>query len=108
MLKTERYIRLWSLATVAISACLILLSTSCGVRTTHPPTPKLVFVYPPAVYTQLCDKTSFTGSTFGDAVIALQVAQNELNVCASRIEGLIKWQQSSATGDRKPVTTHKN
>ncbi|WP_196062434.1 MULTISPECIES: lytic transglycosylase [unclassified Serratia (in: enterobacteria)] len=47
--------------------------------------------YPPAVYTQLCEKTPFTGTTFVDAVIALQVAQSELDVCASRIEGLIKW-----------------
>lgn len=41
----------------------------------------------PAVYTQLCEKTSFTGSTFGDAVMALQLSQGELDVCASRIEG---------------------
>ncbi|WP_198530677.1 MULTISPECIES: hypothetical protein [unclassified Serratia (in: enterobacteria)] len=50
-------------------------------------------MYPPAVYSQLCEKTPFTGSTFGDAVISLQAAQNELDVCASRIEGLIKWQR---------------
>ncbi|HHQ6565537.1 TPA: Rz1-like lysis system protein LysC [Serratia fonticola] len=91
MLKTERYARRWSLATVAISACLILLSTSCAEKIKPAPGPKVIFVYPPAVYTQLCEKTPFTGSTFGDAVIALRVAQNELDVCASRIEGLINW-----------------
>ncbi|WP_435876688.1 Rz1-like lysis system protein LysC [Serratia fonticola] len=91
-MKTERYIRLWSLATVAISACLILLSTSCGVRTPPPPAaPKLIYVYPPAVLLQQCEQTPFTGETFGDAVIALQVARSELDVCASRIDGLIKW-----------------
>ncbi|HHQ6623837.1 Rz1-like lysis system protein LysC [Serratia fonticola] len=52
-------------------------------------------MYPPAVYTQLCEKTPFTGTTFGDAVLALQVAQSERDVCASRIEGLIKWQRDN-------------
>ncbi|WP_256714459.1 Rz1-like lysis system protein LysC [Serratia fonticola] len=93
MLKTERYATRWTRATVAISACLILLSISCTERPKPAPAPQIIYVYPPAVYTQLCEKTPFTGSTFGDAVIALQVAQNELDVCASRIEGLIKWQK---------------
>ncbi|WP_418351083.1 Rz1-like lysis system protein LysC [Serratia fonticola] len=96
MLKTERYAKRWSIATVAISACLILLSASCAERVKPAPAPQIIYVYPPAVYTQLCEKTPFTGSTFGDAVIALQVAQNELDVCASRIEGLIKWQRDNA------------
>ncbi|MCO7512381.1 hypothetical protein NJH77_24340 [Serratia fonticola] len=56
-------------------------------------------MYPPAVYTQLCEKTPFTGTTFGDAVLALQVAQSERDVCASRIEGLIKWQHDNKGKD---------
>ncbi|WP_456320610.1 Rz1-like lysis system protein LysC [Serratia fonticola] len=95
MLKTERYIRLWSLATVAISACLILLSTSCAERPAPPPAPKLIYAYPPAVLLQPCEQTPFTGETFGDAVMALQVSQGELDICASRIEGLIKWQRDN-------------
>ncbi|WP_083704338.1 Rz1-like lysis system protein LysC [Serratia oryzae] len=71
-----------------------MLSVSCAEKIKPPPAPpKLIYVYPPAVYTQLCEKTPFTGTTFGDAVVALQVAQNELDVCASRIDGLIKWQR---------------
>ncbi|WP_444860833.1 Rz1-like lysis system protein LysC [Serratia fonticola] len=96
MLKTERYAKRWSRVTVAISVCLILLSTSCADKPKPPPPPQIIYVYPPAVYTQLCEKTPFTGSTFGDAVIALQVVQNELDVCASRIDGLIKWQRDNA------------
>ncbi|WP_455750108.1 Rz1-like lysis system protein LysC [Serratia fonticola] len=95
MLKTERYAKRWSIATVAISACLILLSASCAERVKPAPAPQIIYVYPPAVYTQLCEKTPFMGTSFGDAVLALQVAQNELDVCASRIEGLIKWQQDN-------------
>ncbi|ERK13016.1 hypothetical protein L581_3149 [Serratia fonticola AU-AP2C] len=49
-------------------------------------------MYPPAVLLQQCEQTPFTGETFGDAVLALQVSQSELDVCASRIEALIKWQ----------------
>ncbi|WP_425347503.1 Rz1-like lysis system protein LysC [Serratia fonticola] len=77
----------------------MLLSTSCGVRTPRPPAlPKLIYVYPPAVLFQQCEQTLFAGETFGDAVIALQVSQSELDVCASRIEGLIKWQLDSLNG----------
>ncbi|WP_223537115.1 Rz1-like lysis system protein LysC [Serratia sp. JSRIV004] len=100
MLKTERCAKRWSLATVAISACLILLSTSCTERPKPAPAPQIIYVYPPAVYTQLCEKTPFTGSTFGDAVVALHVAQNELDVCASRIEGLIKWQRDKTRNNQ--------
>ncbi|UAN55358.1 hypothetical protein [Serratia sp. JSRIV004] len=96
MLKTERYAKRWSIATVAISACLILLSTSCAEKPKPAPSPQFIYVYPPAVYTQLCEKTPFTGTTFGDAVIALQVAQSELDLCASRIEGLINWQRDNS------------
>ncbi|WP_447908101.1 Rz1-like lysis system protein LysC [Serratia fonticola] len=97
MLKTQSYARRWTRATVAISACLILLSTSCTERPKPAPAPQIIYVYPPAVYTQLCEKTPFTGTTFGDAVLALQVAQSERDVCASRIEGLIKWQRDNSS-----------
>ncbi|WP_407812823.1 Rz1-like lysis system protein LysC [Serratia fonticola] len=69
-----------------------MLSASCAEKPKTPPAPKLIYVYPPAVLLQRCEQTPFTGNTFGDAVLALQVAQSELDVCASRIEGLIKWQ----------------
>ncbi|MNC56899.1 hypothetical protein D3C75_1065240 [compost metagenome] len=86
MLKTERYARRWSIVTLAISLCLMMLSVSCAERIRPPPAPpKLIYVYPPAVLLQQCKQTPFTGNTFGDAVIALQVSQGELDVCASRI-----------------------
>lgn len=91
MLKTERYAKRWSIATVVICACLILLSTSCTENPKPPPAPKLIYVYPPSALLQQCEQTPFTGSTFGDAVMALQVSQGELDICASRIEALIKW-----------------
>lgn len=95
MLKTERYAKRWSIATVAISACLILLSTSCAERPKTAPELQLLYVFPPAVLLQQCEQTSFTGTTFGDAVIALHVALSELGVCASRIDGLMKWQRKN-------------
>ncbi|WP_420493070.1 Rz1-like lysis system protein LysC [Serratia fonticola] len=92
MLKTERCARRWSIVAAITSACLMMLSVSCAERPTPPPAPKLIYVYPPAVLLQQCEQTPFTGETFGDAVIALQVSQGELDICASRIEALIKWQ----------------
>ncbi|WP_447874647.1 Rz1-like lysis system protein LysC [Serratia fonticola] len=74
----------------------MMLSVSCAERIQPPPAPpKLIYVYPPAVLLQQCEQSPFTGTTFGDAVLALQVAQVELDVCASRIEGLIKWQRDN-------------
>ncbi|WP_455769591.1 Rz1-like lysis system protein LysC [Serratia fonticola] len=70
-------------------------SVSCAERPKTPPAPKLIYVYPPTVLLQQCEQTPFTGETFGDAVMALQVAQYELDVCASRIEALNKWMNSS-------------
>ncbi|WP_443006156.1 MULTISPECIES: Rz1-like lysis system protein LysC [unclassified Serratia (in: enterobacteria)] len=60
------------------------------------PAPQLIYVYPPAALLRQCEQTPFTGETFGDAIMALQVNQNELDICASRIYGLIKWQQDNA------------
>ncbi|WP_418343045.1 hypothetical protein [Serratia fonticola] len=77
-----------------------MLSVSCAERIQPPPAPpKLIYVYPPAVLLQQCEQTPFTGETFGDAVIALQVSQGELDICASRIEGLIKWQHDNKGKD---------
>ncbi|HHQ6567397.1 TPA: Rz1-like lysis system protein LysC [Serratia fonticola] len=70
-----------------------MFSISCAEQPKPvPPAPQLIYVYPPAVLLQKCEKTPFIGETFGDAVIALQVSQSELDICASRIEALIKWQ----------------
>ncbi|OKP29355.1 Rz1-like lysis system protein LysC [Serratia fonticola] len=70
-----------------------MLSISCAEQPKPVPlAPQLIYVYPPAALLQQCEKTPFTGETFGDAVMALQVSQNELDICASRIEALIKWQ----------------
>ncbi|WP_425304236.1 Rz1-like lysis system protein LysC [Serratia fonticola] len=69
---------------------------SCAEKPKTPPAPKLIYVYPPAVLLQQCEQTPFTGLTFGDAVEALHVAQGELDACASRIEGLIRWQRDNA------------
>ncbi|WP_420029339.1 Rz1-like lysis system protein LysC [Serratia fonticola] len=74
----------------------MMLSVSCAERIPPPPAPpKLIYVYPPAVLLQQCKQTPFTGNTFGDAVIALQVSQSELDICASRVEGLIKWHKGN-------------
>ncbi|MBE0153407.1 hypothetical protein FOT80_29025 [Serratia fonticola] len=61
----------------------------------------MIYVYPPAVLLQQCEQTPFIGETFGDAVIALQVSQGELDICASRIEGLIKWQRDNPRGNNE-------
>ncbi|WP_425347549.1 Rz1-like lysis system protein LysC [Serratia fonticola] len=91
MLKRERYARRWSRATVAISACLILLSTSCTEKPKPVPAPRLIYVLPPTALLQRCENSPFEGVTFGDAVIALQVKQSEISICSSRIDAVIKW-----------------
>ncbi|WP_422066807.1 Rz1-like lysis system protein LysC [Serratia oryzae] len=73
-----------------------MFAVSCAEKPKPLAAPQLIYVYPPAALLQQCEQTPFTGETFGDAVMALQVAQNELDVCASRIEGLIKWQRDNS------------
>ncbi|MGL5387805.1 MAG: Rz1-like lysis system protein LysC [Serratia sp. (in: enterobacteria)] len=71
-----------------------MLSISCAEKPEPvSPAPQLIYVYPPAVLLQHCEKTPFTGETFGDAVMALQVSQGELDICSSRIDALIEWQR---------------
>ncbi len=90
-------------AIAIVSACLMTSLTSCANKP-PPPAPQLIYVYPPAVLLQQCEQTPFTGETFGDAVMALQVSQVELDVCASRIEGLIKWQRKTQGNNDNPTT----
>lgn len=73
----------------------MMLSASCAEKPKPPSAPKLIYVYPPAVLFQPCEQTPFIGETFGDAVMALQVSQGELDMCASRIEALIKWRENA-------------
>lgn len=90
MLKTKRYAVRWRPVIAIVSACLMTSLTSCANKPS-PPAPELIYVYPPAALLQQCEQTPFTGETFGDAVMALQVAQSELDICASRIDGVIEW-----------------
>ncbi|WP_072010930.1 MULTISPECIES: hypothetical protein [unclassified Serratia] len=73
-----------------------MFAVSCAEKPKPSPAPQLIYVYPPAVLLQQCEQTPFTGETFGDAVMALQVVQSELDICASRIEALIKWQRDNS------------
>ncbi|WP_444547584.1 Rz1-like lysis system protein LysC [Serratia fonticola] len=68
-----------------------MLSVSCAEKPKIAPPPKLIYVYPPEVLLQQCEQTPFTGETFGDAVMALQVSQGELDLCASRLEAIRVW-----------------
>lgn len=95
MLKTESYAGRWRSVIAIVSICLMTSLTSCAEKPKPLPVSPLIYVYPPAALLQQCKQTPFTGETFGDAVMALQVSQNELDMCASRIEGLIKWQRDN-------------
>ncbi|WP_076941274.1 Rz1-like lysis system protein LysC [Serratia oryzae] len=74
----------------------MMFAVSCAEKPKPLPAAQLIYVYPPAALLQQCKQTPFAGETFGDAVMALQVTQNELDICASRIDGLIKWQRDNA------------
>ncbi|WP_084257805.1 hypothetical protein [Pasteurella testudinis] len=52
---------------------------------------KTEYLFPPSVYLIQCKQTPFTGKTYGEAIVYLRLVQQERAVCASRIDGIIKW-----------------
>lgn len=70
-----------------ILLCLTLLLSSCSSRHTV----KTVYAYPPQAYLVVCEKSTFTGSTYGDALSYLVKVKAERDICASQIDGIREW-----------------
>ncbi|SUU36718.1 Uncharacterised protein [Actinobacillus seminis] len=65
----------------------MMLLSGCNSQT------KSVYWFPPQAYTVPCDQSSFTGKTYGEAVVFLRQVMSERDVCAGRIKGIIEWRE---------------
>ncbi|MGV7078473.1 Rz1-like lysis system protein LysC [Testudinibacter sp. P80/BLE/0925] len=69
--------------------CLTVLLSGCSSE----PVIKTEYLFPPSIYLVPCEQTAFTGKTYGDAIQYLRKVQHERDICASRIDGLIRWEK---------------
>ncbi|WP_437125210.1 Rz1-like lysis system protein LysC [Gallibacterium salpingitidis] len=56
---------------------------------------KIEYISPPQIYLISCDRSEFTGSTYGDAIIYLRQVIKERDICASRLDGIINWSKQN-------------
>ncbi|WP_425248750.1 Rz1-like lysis system protein LysC [Chelonobacter oris] len=69
--------------------CLTVLLSGCSSQ----PVVKTEYLFPPSIYLVPCERTPFTGTTYGDAIQYLRKVQYERDVCASKVEGVISWEK---------------
>ena len=70
---------------------LIALS-GCTTRT------KIEYLFPPQAYTIPCERSEFSGSTYGDAIEHLIKVIGERDLCASQIDSIREWQAQVKAG----------
>ncbi|WP_428982207.1 Rz1-like lysis system protein LysC [Mannheimia haemolytica] len=50
------------------------------------------YLYPPAAYLVPCERTEFSGKTYGDTVEYLVKVMGERDLCANQIDRIREWQ----------------
>lgn len=60
----------------------------------------MVYLSPPQAYLVPCEKSVFSGGTYGDAVDFLLVVIAERDLCASQVEKMREWQSQVKTGHK--------
>lgn len=53
--------------------------------------PSVQYLFPPQAYTVPCERTQFSGNTYGDAVEHLLKVMSERDFCASQIDRIREW-----------------
>ena len=73
----------------ALLLCLVLLLMSlsgCTART------KIEYLYPPQAFLVQCERSEFSGTTYGDAIEYLVKVMGERDLCAGQIDSIREWQ----------------
>ncbi|WP_430685103.1 Rz1-like lysis system protein LysC [Mannheimia haemolytica] len=78
---------------ICLMALLIALS-GCTSRTIT----NTEYLYPPAAYLVPCERTAFSGKTYGDTVEYLIKVMGERDLCASQIDRIREWQAQTKQG----------
>lgn len=59
---------------------------------------KIEYLYPPQAYLTPCERTAFSGTTYGDAIEHLIKVISERDLCASQIDSIREWQAQTKAG----------
>ena len=57
---------------------------------------KTNYVYPPAAYLVQCERSEFSGTTYGDAIEYLIKVMGERDLCASQIDSIREWKEGAS------------
>ncbi len=72
--------------------CLTVLLSSCSSQV------KTQYLFPPQAYTIPCERSDFSGKTYGDAIEHLIKVISERDLCASQIDSIREWQARTKQG----------
>lgn len=78
---------------ICLMAWLIVLSGCTGKTITS-----TEYLYPPAAYLVPCERTEFSGKTYGETVEYLIKVMGERDLCASQIDRIREWQAQTKQG----------
>lgn len=56
------------------------------------------YLYPPQAYLVACERSEFSGTTYGDAIEYLIKVMGERDLCASQINSIREWQAQTKAG----------
>ncbi|OIT23087.1 hypothetical protein BLL93_12815 [Glaesserella parasuis] len=61
--------------------------SGCTART------KIEYLYPPQAFLVQCERSKFSGTTYGDAIEYLVKVMGERDLCAGQVERIREWQE---------------
>ncbi|OOS01308.1 hypothetical protein B0186_04120 [Canicola haemoglobinophilus] len=70
--------------------CLAVSLSSCSSQV------KTQYLFPPQAYTIPCERSDFSGRTYGDAIEHLIKVMAERDLCASQIDKIREWRIENA------------
>lgn len=76
---------------------MVLLITLSGC-TNKPPIGSTEYIFPPAAYLVPCERTEFSGNTYGETVEYLIRVMGERDLYAGQIDRLREWQAQTKAG----------
>ena len=70
--------------------CLAVSLSSCSSQV------ETQYLFPPQAYTIPCERSAFSGNTYGDAIEHLIKVMAERDLCASQIDKIREWRIENA------------
>ncbi|MFK5216596.1 hypothetical protein F9874_08080 [Glaesserella parasuis] len=64
--------------------------SGCTART------KIEYLYPPQAFLVQCERSEFSGTTYGDAIEYLVKVMGERDLCAGQVERIREWKEGAS------------